>query len=126
MMTKPTTDSDLETRLERLSVQTDTCTLAEFQEMADDIRKDPEFEQAVLRAGALANEKRLVTLALLDERGSLCACEIQAALDCTNATVSHHMSCLETAELVTAEQRGKWKHYQLTPDGERLTSEVLA
>lgn len=124
-MTETPTGGDLETRLDRLSVETDTCTLAEFQRMADDVRGDPEFEQAVLRAGALANEKRLLTLALLQERGSLCACEIQAALDCTNATVSHHMSCLEKAQLVTAEQRGKWKHYQLTPDGARLTSEVL-
>lgn len=125
-MTASPDDGSLETRLERLSLDTDTMTLAEFQQTAETIQSDPEFERAVLRAGALANEKRLTTLALLRERGSLCACEIQAALDCTNPTVSHHMSCLEKAELVTAEQRGKWKHYQLTEMGERLLGEVFA
>lgn len=118
-------DQALETTLERLSRETDTCTLAEFLAMADEIRSDPAFEEAVFRAGALANEKRLITLSLLDERGSLCACEIQAALDCTNPTVSHHMSCLEKAGLITAEKRGKWKHYELTDDGERLFRQVV-
>lgn len=115
----------LVTTLERLSEETDTCTLAEFQAMADEIRSEPTFEEAVLRAGALANEKRLLTLTLLDERGSLCACEIQAALGCTNPTVSHHMSCLEKAGLVASEKRGKWKHYELTEDGQRLFSQVM-
>ncbi|PSG96061.1 transcriptional regulator [Thermoplasmatales archaeon SW_10_69_26] len=116
---------DIETRLERLSNETDTCSLAEFQDKAEDLRSDPGFERAVLQAGALANEKRLITLALLAERDSLCACEIQAALDCTNPTVSHHMDCLLTADLVTSEKRGKWKHYELTDDGRRLVAEVL-
>jgi ArsR family transcriptional regulator len=118
-------DDGLETTLERLSEDTDTCTLAEFQAKADRITSDPAFEAAVLRAGALANEKRLTTLALLDERGTLCACEIQAALDCTNPTVSHHMSCLEKADLVTSEKRGKWKHYEMTEDGQRLFDQVM-
>jgi ArsR family transcriptional regulator len=115
----------LDETLDRLSQETDTCTLAEFQQMADEISSDPEFEHAVLQAGALANEKRLITLSLLRERGSLCACEIQAALDCTNATVSHHMDCLIEANLVESEKQGKWKYYELTDEGRRLSAEVL-
>jgi ArsR family transcriptional regulator len=116
---------DLETRLERLSLETDTATLAQFQSMAAALRDDDGFQAALRQVQALANENRLITLALLRERDSLCACEIQAALDCSNATVSHHMTQLVGADLVAAEQRGKWKHYDLTPEGERLLAEVL-
>lgn len=125
-MPETSPDDELATTLERLSREADTCTLAEFQRQAGEIRQDPAFERALVRAEALASEKRLVTLSLLRERGSLCACEIQAALDCTNPTVSHHMSCLEEADLVEAEKRGKWKHYRLTDEGQRVTGEVLA
>jgi ArsR family transcriptional regulator len=117
-------DDSLATTLKRLAQDQDTCTLAEFQQMADEIQAEEAFERAVTRAEALANDKRLLTLALLAEHGSLCACEIQAALDCTNPTVSHHMGCLQTADLVEADKRGKWKHYELTDDGRRLDEEV--
>lgn len=117
--------SGLETTLERLAVETDTCTLAEFQEMATGLREDPGFKRWLLTGQALANENRLLTLALLRRRGSMCACEVQAALGCSNATVSHHMSCLIRADLVTSEKRGKWKHYELTSHGEHVTQEVV-
>lgn len=117
--------NDLETRLERLAAETDTCSLTEFQHQATTLRDDPTLQQALTQATALANEKRLTTLALLTQHDSLCACEIQAALDCTNATVSHHMSHLENAGLIHATQRGKWKHYTLTPQAQTLLDQVL-
>lgn len=124
-MSETPTDESLTTRLERLSRETDTCSFEEFQAMAAEIKREPAFERRLIQAEALANENRLLTLALLHERGSLCACEIQAALDCTNATVSHHMDRLVQADLVTAEQCGKWKHYALTADAEALVAEVV-
>lgn len=115
----------LETRLQRLAVEEDTCTLAEFQTQAEKLRSDPGFEPALESLHALANEKRLLTVTLLRDHASLCACEIQAALACSNPTVTHHMARLIDAGLVDAEKRGKWKHYRLTPQGDRLLDEVL-
>lgn len=119
-------DDDLATRLDRLALETDTCTLGEFQQIAAELRQDAGLQQALIQAEALANENRLLSLALLRRRGSLCACEIQAALGCTNATVSHHMGQLEDAGLVATEKQGKWKHYELTGEGRRLVGEVIA
>jgi ArsR family transcriptional regulator len=125
MMTASADADDLETRLERLALEADTCSLDEFRAMADEIRSDAEFDRGLQQAEALANEKRLLTLTLLRDRDALCACELQAALDCTNATVSHHASRLVDAGLVEPEQRGKWKYYQLTDDGRGLLDGVL-
>ena len=52
--------------------------------------------------------------------GELCACEIQAALGLSHPAVSYHMSMLVQAGLVRSERRGKWIHYTLTPEGQRL------
>jgi ArsR family transcriptional regulator len=81
--------------------------------MTEQIRKDPDFRANLLRAQVIADESRYVTLELLRREKELCACEIQAALGVTHATVSHHMHALLEAGLVSAERRGKWVYYQL-------------
>ncbi|MCI4360851.1 MAG: metalloregulator ArsR/SmtB family transcription factor [Thermoplasmata archaeon] len=67
------------------------------------------------RARALADPSRLATLSLLKGREQLCACEIQAALGVSHATVSHHMRRLLDAGLVSSQRRGRWSYYRLRP-----------
>ena len=86
-----------------------------YQKMGTDIVKTRQFARALARARALADEQRLTVVAILRREGELCACEIQAALGLTHATVSHHMSVLTSAGIVTAQRRGKWMYYQLKP-----------
>ncbi len=45
-----------------------------------------------------------------DERG-LCACDIEAAVGLSQASVSHHMDLLKRAGLVNGEKRGRWMFY---------------
>ncbi|MEE8199505.1 MAG: metalloregulator ArsR/SmtB family transcription factor [Thermoplasmata archaeon] len=71
------------------------------------------------RARSLGDEKRLVAAMLLKRRPEMCACEIQAALGISHATVNHHMNILLEAGIVTAQRRGKWMYYRLTPEGSR-------
>ena len=44
------------------------------------------------------------------ERG-LCACDIEEAVGLSKAAVSHHMTQLRRAGLVTSEKRGRWVFY---------------
>lgn len=115
----------LDRRLERLSVEAEVCSVDEYQAMADQLHADPGFQQTLARAKAVANENRLTALGLLAGNESLCACEIQAALGLTHATVSHHMEKLASAGLVEVEKRGKWKHYTLAADAGDPLSGVL-
>lgn len=62
---------------------------------------------------ALADPTRLRILHLLSRHDSLCACEIEAAFDLGQPTVSHHLKIMRQAGIVTAERRGTWAYYAL-------------
>ena len=52
------------------------------------------------------------------ETGEVCVCDLVEPLGRSQPTVSHHMSVLVDAGLVTREKRGRWAWYRL--DAERL------
>jgi ArsR family transcriptional regulator, arsenate/arsenite/antimonite-responsive transcriptional repressor len=102
-------------RLGRLTDSDGDSCLPRYQKMGSEIVKTKQFAAVLARARALADEQRLTVVAILRREGELCACEIQAALGLTHATVSHHMSVLTSAGLVNAIRRGKWMYYRLIP-----------
>ena len=113
MMTLARADPRLSSRLERLTGTEAACCEPEYRSLMEEIRRSPGFRAGLLRAQVLADESRFLTVELLRRRKELCACEIQAALGVTHATVSHHMHALLKAGLVSAERRGKWVYYRL-------------
>lgn len=74
---------------------------------------------------ALSDETRLRILALLNQ-GELCVCDLMAALDLPQSTVSRHLAYLRNAGLVDDERRGVWMFYRIafknSPLGEHLTT----
>ncbi|MCK8601872.1 ArsR/SmtB family transcription factor [Desulfoferrobacter suflitae] len=62
---------------------------------------------------ALSDSNRVRIVKLL-QRKSLCVCEIQAALQVSQPTVSSHLRVLEEAGLVGYEKDGLWVNYHLT------------
>jgi len=113
MMSTATTDPALATRLERLTGEDASCCVPEYQGLAREVAASPRFPVALKRVRALADENRLLAVALLKRRKELCACEIQAATGLTHATVSHHMAALVDAGLVKSRRQGKWMYYRL-------------
>lgn len=109
--TKP--DSALAARLERLTGEDASCCVPEYQDLAKEVATSARFPQALRRVRALADENRLLAVALLQRRKELCACEIQAATGLTHATVSHHMAVLVDAGVVKSRRKGKWMYYRL-------------
>lgn len=114
MMTTPVIEVGLEERLGRLLGEKACECLPEYREISDRVRVSRKFPESLVRFKALADEHRLLTVALLKRRKELCACEIQAATGLNHATVSHHMSVLEGAGLVSHRREGKWIYYRLT------------
>ena len=68
---------------------------------------------------ALADETRLRILALLLE-GELCVCEIMAALDLPQSTVSRHLAYLRNSGWVKDRRQGVWMYYSLNEGGPAL------
>jgi ArsR family transcriptional regulator len=62
---------------------------------------------------ALSDPNRLKIIKMLQQR-FLCVCEMKAALNIAQPTVSKHLKLLEDAGLVTSEKDGLWVNYRLT------------
>lgn len=74
---------------------------------------------------ALSEPLRLRIVSLLTQRESLCVCDLVAALDQGQSTISRHLNYLKNAGLVTSWREGTWMHYQLTPSTDSLDFEQL-
>lgn len=77
--------------------------------------------EAVELAGAfkvLADPVRLRLLNLIATApgGEMCACDLVAPVGRSQPTVSHHLSVLTEAGLLTREQRGRWAWFRVMPE----------
>jgi ArsR family transcriptional regulator len=66
----------------------------------------------------LADPARLRLLSLIANApgGEGCACDLIGPLGRSQPTVSHHLSVLTDAGLVTREKRGRWAWYRVVPE----------
>lgn len=112
-------DGELANRLASLAGDgTDGC-LERLSRLEAQVDEEVETEATLARLRALGDRKRLKVAAMLARTEELCACEIQASLGVTHATVSHHMGKLVDAGLVEAEKRGRWVYYSLADEARR-------
>lgn len=103
----------LRSRLARVPVESGRSCSPHLPRVSLALAATPEFQEALRRARALSDPRRLMTLWLLRREGELCACEVQSALGLNHSTVSHHMRELVRAGLVRTRREGKWIHYSL-------------
>ncbi len=66
---------------------------------------------------ALSDPSRVKIIKMLQHR-SMCVCEIQAAIELAQPTISKHLKILEQAGLVTYRKSGLWVDYSLV-DGRK-------
>ncbi|MGB4592469.1 MAG: metalloregulator ArsR/SmtB family transcription factor [Coriobacteriia bacterium] len=85
---------------------------------------------------ALASEQRRSILRMLatcpsepgapcSSTGEVCACKISDRLGLAPSTISHHMTVLRHAGLVSARKEGTWVHYALQRDVIRQVASEL-
>lgn len=59
---------------------------------------------------------RLLSLVAAAEGGEACACDLTGPLGRSQPTISHHLSVLTDAGLVTREKRGRWAWFRVVPE----------
>ncbi|HZT90753.1 MAG TPA: metalloregulator ArsR/SmtB family transcription factor [Gaiellaceae bacterium] len=69
------------------------------------------------RFRALADPTRVGIVNRLAAAPELCVCDLTAAFDLSQPTISHHLRILRDAGLVEAAKRGTWSYYRLVPEG---------
>lgn len=88
--------------------------LAELEEL-DAAAGGPALDDDVELLSALANETRFKIVRILhiaDEE--LCVCEFAPLLDVSDSAISHALSQLTDAGLLTRRKDGKWRKYRAT------------
>jgi ArsR family transcriptional regulator, arsenate/arsenite/antimonite-responsive transcriptional repressor len=77
---------------------------------------------------ALADPARLRLLSLIGAHagGEVCVCDLTAAFDLTQPTISHHLKTLREAGLIGCQRRGTWVYYWLIPAALERVSALLS
>ncbi|HET8527793.1 MAG TPA: metalloregulator ArsR/SmtB family transcription factor [Gaiellaceae bacterium] len=76
------------------------------------------------RFRALADPTRVAIVNRLAQ-GECCVCDLNAAFDLSQPTVSHHLKVLRDAGLVASTRRGTWAYYRLVPDAVQQLRQTL-
>jgi ArsR family transcriptional regulator, arsenate/arsenite/antimonite-responsive transcriptional repressor len=95
--------------------------------VVDEALSVDESESLAMTFKALADPVRLRLLSLIASvpEGEVCACEMTTPIGRSQATVSHHLSVLADAGLITREQRGKWAWFKVAPGRVEFVRSVL-
>ncbi|WP_436929791.1 ArsR/SmtB family transcription factor [Halosimplex halobium] len=100
-------DADVEARID------------ELEELAATTPSDRERDLSALSALSDGTRHDIVRyLAAAD--GELCVCELSPLVDVSDSAVSHALSDLHDAGLVTRRKEGTWRHYDATARADRL------
>jgi len=98
-------------KVESAADESELCCTPLFTDQFDE---DAAEEVAViLKALADPIRLRLVSIIGTATSGEACACDLPALVDRSQPTVSHHLSQLVKANILTREQRGKWAWFRI-------------
>ncbi|WP_338726760.1 metalloregulator ArsR/SmtB family transcription factor [Haladaptatus sp. DJG-WS-42] len=106
-------DADVDARLDALTTLT------------EQVPETYEADSAVLKALGNETRYRIVRL-LVAADGELCVCEITPLFDVSESAVSHALSDLTEAGLLSRRKSGTWRYYQTTPRAEQLVAALDA
>ncbi len=118
-------------RLQRyLTDEQGSCTSAALQERLEELEEletavgGPNLDADVDMLSALANETRYKIVRILHTANEeLCVCEFAPLLDVSDSAISHALSQLTDAGLLTRRKDGKWRKYSVT---NRATAVLIA
>jgi ArsR family transcriptional regulator len=65
---------------------------------------------------ALADPTRVAIVNRLAAAEECCVCDLNAAFDLSQPTISHHLKVLREVGLVESTRRGTWAYYRLVPE----------
>jgi ArsR family transcriptional regulator len=74
---------------------------------------DEDAAKVAERFKALADPTRVRILNLLIHNSELCVCDMNASIDLSQPTLSHHLGILKRCGLVDCEVRGRWCFYRI-------------
>jgi ArsR family transcriptional regulator, arsenate/arsenite/antimonite-responsive transcriptional repressor len=89
---------------------------------------EPEADELALAFKALADPVRLRLLSLIAAApaGTACSCDLEQPVGKSQPTVSHHLSVLADAGLITKDKVGRWVNCTIVPERLAQLRDVLS
>ncbi len=87
----------------------------ELQDLGKKIVRNDNFRQILEFCTCLGNKERLKIVEILKEQDR-CVCELEAILDKSQPSISHHLRVLESANLIRSFKKDKFTHYELNSE----------
>jgi ArsR family transcriptional regulator, arsenate/arsenite/antimonite-responsive transcriptional repressor len=75
---------------------------------------------------ALADPARLRMLSMIASQDEVCSCALEAPLEKSQPTISHHTKILAAAGLIVGERRGRWTWWRAVPERLEAVARLLA
>src|ERR1700755_391882 len=82
-------------------------------------------ETLAARFRALSDPTRVAIVTRLASTEECCVCDLNAAFELSQPTISHHLKVLRDAGLVESSRRGRWAYYRLGPKAVRELRHTL-
>ncbi|MFX1409111.1 MAG: ArsR/SmtB family transcription factor [Promethearchaeota archaeon] len=95
-----------------------------LQNLGKELKKNENFINLSNFGRVLASIERFIILTALKNRDR-CVCELEAILDRSQSTISHHLRKLERANLIKSWKKGNYTYYGLVKDQLRSYMELL-
>jgi len=80
----------------------------------------------LLKAIADPVRLRLMSMVLSQQGGEACVCDLTAAFDLSQPTISHHLKVLHEAGLLDRDKRGVWVYYKAKPEAMAAMTSLFA
>jgi ArsR family transcriptional regulator, arsenate/arsenite/antimonite-responsive transcriptional repressor len=84
--------------------------------IGDAVLSESDADELATAFKVLSDPVRLRLLSMIANSDEACACDLTEPTGRSQPTVSHHLSLLTDAGLVTREKRGKWAYYKVVPE----------
>ena len=95
-----------------------------LQKLGKNLKLDKKFNSILAFLNALGNKERLFIINVLIEK-ERCVCELEAILDKSQPSISHHLRELERADLIRGWKKGKFTYYTLLKENLEKKLEIL-
>ena len=82
----------------------------ELRELGDKLINDEQLDGQVNFLNAIGNNERIIILTILKNK-ERCVCELEAILDKSQPSISHHLRILEAAGIIRGWKKGKFTYY---------------
>ncbi|MFX1313124.1 MAG: ArsR/SmtB family transcription factor [Promethearchaeota archaeon] len=95
-----------------------------LQDLGRNLENDNNFKKILEFCSALGNKERLKIITALRDNDH-CVCELEAILDKSQPSISHHLRILESIGLIRSFKRGKFTHYDLVKEKINIYLDLL-